>query len=66
MFNVDDLISFIKLTNARGYPLTGIIKGKNEDGEYSVLAFGLAGPGSETHIHGIPENEIELCTADVE
>lgn len=59
MIDTGDLVSFLNIKNARGYPATGEVLVVIGDG-CSVEAWGLYGPGSITIVNDVPLNELKV------
>lgn len=49
-----DLVAFHEMKNARGYPATGEIVSKNDDGSFVVSVYGIPGPGAEIEVRDVP------------
>ena len=60
MIGEHSLVAFKTMTNARGYPLTGVVI-DCDDTHAIVNAFGLYGPGSETQINDVPLSDLREC-----
>jgi hypothetical protein len=57
---INSMVAFRNNNNARGYPLTGTVESHDEHGTYTVKGFGIAGPGSETSVHGVPADALRV------
>jgi hypothetical protein len=63
-FRIGDTVVFKNLDNARGYKATGTIV--DLDDEYAIVnAYGLAGPGSQTHVNEVPLTELKRADDSV-